>query len=191
MRQAGQAAVPQVPQPGAAQGGERLLLTGLLQGQPRAVQRASATQGPLHALLTMSSCCLLLVPHSHAGSVGRAQEGAPEAGVRWLDVCHQAGSWPRQGNAIVQLHWRAAAAPCQPNQRGVLGIPVDMTPCALVASRGMYGRIQCDHHLQVPESIPRPEYAASGEPINEMRSRAQNSGEVQLSMKPGSSTCAA
>lgn len=28
---------------------------------------------------------------------------------------------------------------------------------------------------EVPESIPRPEYAANGEPINEMRSRAQNS----------------
>jgi hypothetical protein len=37
--------------------------------------------------------------------------------------------------------------------------------------------------VQVPDSIPRPEYAASGEPINEMRSRAQNSGELRLSVE--------
>lgn len=63
-----------------------------------------------------------MTPNKPAGSVGRAQEGAPEDGRGRLAVCDQAGPRPQQDDAVVQLHRQTTPAPRQPHQRGAISI---------------------------------------------------------------------
>lgn len=122
MRQPGEAAMSKVPGPGTAQGGQCLLLTGLLQGK--------ATSLPVrvcmlyHVLHSVSGGCgshdveygMALLPSASYGidhreltrryfptaaSLGGAQEGAPKASGGFVAVHHEAGARPQQGDARV------------------------------------------------------------------------------------------